>query len=248
MNRNFLQLFSQEADASTPDEAIDAGDTAAEFDSLIKGRYRDEYHRRVQSVIDKRFSKMKAMEGTLQSYAPLMERLSREFPHVEKSDTEGLISAFLASPVSHTAAENNNTVAPAFIEALEGRMKMKAAEAVRSDILRDAEALREIYPAFDLHRELSSTPVMKSLILSGLPLRTAYEASHLEAVVGSAISWAMMKASRDTAQQLLNSGRVTENSLSHTAAATRHKNVNSLTEKDIREILTAVGNGEKVVF
>ncbi len=248
MNTDFLQLFSEgESAESAAEGTVAEGSAEGEFDALIKGKYRDEYHRRVQSVIDKRFSKMKAMEGTLKSVEPLLERISQDFPQLEKSDTEGIVRAYLEKSQAHTAAGNNKR-SSAFIEALEGRMKMKAAENMKTSILNDARSLREIYPSFDLQGELSSTPDFRRLLTAGVPLRQAYEVTHLESIMATGMKYAAMKASRDTAEGMLRAPRTPENSLSQRASSTRHRSVDSLTEKDIRDILTAVGNGEKVVF
>ena len=250
MNTDFLQIFSSEEAVCEPTESEngEAADASGEFEALIKGKYRDEYHRRVQSVIDKRFSKMKAMEGALRSYEPLIEHISAAFPHIDRQNTGELISAFLERQEAPTAAADNGKSTSAFIKALEDRIKMTAAQSMRDGLLRDADALRSIYPSFDLSRELSSSPAMKRLVISGVPLRQAFEVTHLEQIMGTALRYAAMKASRDTADILQGSQRTMENSLSHRATATGHRNVNNLTEKDIREILTAVGNGEKVVF
>lgn len=151
------------------------------------------------------------------------------------------------SSVLHTADENNS-ISPAFIKALEGRMKKIAAENMKTSLLKDASALRSLYPSFDLRRELSSSPEMKSLLLSGVGLRRAYEVTHLEEIIGSAMHYAAMMASRETAEGLMQSPRVAENSLSQSAAAMHRKSVDSLTDKDIHAILTDVQNGKRVSF
>ena len=159
--------------------------------------------------------------------------------HEESEQTEGC--------VLHTADENNS-ISPAFIKALEGRMKKIAAENMKTSLMQDAAALRSLYPSFDLRSELSSSPGMKELLISGVGLRRAYEVTHFEEIVGSAMRYAAMMASRETAEGLMQSPRVAENSLSQSAASMHRRSVESLTDKDIRAILTDVQNGKKVTF
>ena len=253
MDMRFLQLFSEgEADAAVSEAAgaaLSSQDTSdEEFESLIKGKYHDAYHKRVQSLLDKRFSKMKSMENTLNVLSPLTEHMAAAFPEMDKSDTEGLVRAYLERYGNKKAEKPETVVPPAFMRVVDERLKMRAAENVKNRLSESAAALREIYPSFDLHRELSSSPEMKSLILSGVPLRRAFETVNLEKIMGSALRFAVMKAGKDTAQAMQSNRRISENSISDHASSVRHRNVNNLTEKDIREILTAVGNGEKIVF
>ena len=249
MDISRFQLFAEGAEEVSVNEEAASPDTAdEEFEGLIKGKYHDAYHKRVQTVLDKRFSKMKAMENTLNILSPLTEHMAAAFPEMDKSDTEGLVKAYLEKYGNKKAEKTETLVPPAFMRAVEERLKMKAAENMKNRLTEGAAALREIYPSFDLHRELSSSPEMKSLILSGVPLRRAFEAVNLEKIMGSALRFAVMKAGRDTAQAMKSNSRISENSLSDRASSVRHRNVNNLTEKDIHAILTAVGNGEKIVF
>lgn len=155
-----------------------------------------------------------------------------------------------ASAVSNPTrtADESNKLTPAFIQALEGRMKIKAAQDVRSELMRDAAALSQIYPSFDLKTELSASPQFRGLVVSGIPLRQAYEVTHLDDIIAGAMRFASMRAAYDTARSLAAAPRQAENPLSHRAASVRHTNVNNLSEKDIRDILTDVQNGKKVTF
>ena len=153
-----------------------------------------------------------------------------------------------AGTEARSADESKNEVTPAFIEALEGRIKMTAAENVKQQLLRDAEALRGVYPGFDLKRELTRSPEMRTLLGAGVPLRTAFEVTNLERIVGSAMEYAARLSARQTADSITAAPRTAENALSHRAASVRHRSVHSLSEKDIRDILSDVQNGMKVRF
>ena len=248
----FLQMFSEAeavAEVNAASSAAENENTAdGEFEALIKGKYSEAFRSRVQGIIDKRFSKMKGMEKSLEAYAPIGEYLKARFPHINGDDTAALVSAFLGKADSASAGEIKKGAPPAFLTAAERELKMKAAENVRDMLLRDEKELRRLYPSFDLKRELSSSPEMRRLISAGVPLRRAYEAVNLEAVTGEIVKAAVLRAKLETAESIRLNSRVQENSLSDRAASQKHTDVNNLTEAEIRKIITDVGNGARVTF
>ena len=248
----FLQMFSEGAgvsevntEAASSENEITADE---EFGELIKGKYSEAFRSRVQGIIDKRFSRMKTMEKSLEGYKPLGEYLKNQFPHINGDDTSALVSAFLEKSSNTSAGEEKKGVPSAFLEAAERELKMKAARNVRDMLLRDARELRRLYPSFDLKRELSSSPELSRLLTAGIPLRRAYEAVNMDKIMGSVLQFAVMKARYDTAENIKRNSRIQENSLSDRASSTKHTDVNNLTEAEIRKIITDVGNGARITF
>lgn len=248
----FLQMFSgegAEAEVNTAAAPEENGTTAeAEFEELIKGKYGDVFKNRVQGIIDKRFSKMKAMEKSLEAFSPLAEHLSQQFPEIEKDNTEALVTAFLSKSDPAKTAKTESKIPPAFLESAERLIKLKAAQNVRDTLLRESEELRRLYPSFDLKRELSSSPEMRRLLTAGVPLRRAFEAVNMEKIMGSVLRFAVMKARVDTAEGIKKANRIQENSLSDRASSTKHTDVNNLTESEIRKIISDVSNGARITF
>ncbi len=263
MDNNFLLLFSEGAAEADTGTAINT-DTASqptgevretgeksdeeEFEELIKGKYSDAFKKRIQGIIDKRFSKMKSYENTVRVCTPLFEKLRADFPDVDKADTEGLINAFLERNSEDNAEKTENTVPQPFIDKVRETLKLRAAENVRDTLLRESDELRKIYPSFDLQRELTSSPEMKQLLLSGVPLRRAFEAVNLEQIMGSVLRFAVMKAGKDTADALRGNARVQENSLSDRASSVKRTDVKNLTEKEILKIIEDAGKGARITF
>ena len=84
---------------------------------------------------------------------------------------------------------------------------------------------------------------------AGLPLRTAYEAAHLEEILGSALRYAAMRGGQKTADALRDAPlRPQENSVLDRASSLRATDVNSLTQKDILRIIGEVNRGAKITF
>lgn len=244
----FLQTFS-DGEAVTDAPVTESTITPeGEFEELIKGKYADAFKSRVQGIIDKRFSKMKAMEKSLEDFAPLKEHLEAQFPEIGKGDTAALVSAYLGSVNPAPAEKTDVKVPQGFLESARHLIKMKAAERVRDTLLRDSQELRRLYPSFDLKGELTSSPEMRRLITAGVPLRRAYETVNMEKITGDIVRNAVMKAKLETAESIKRNTRVQENSLSDRAASSKHTDVNNLTEAEIRKIIADVGNGARVTF
>lgn len=136
------------------------------------------------------------------------------------------------------------------------------------ELLSEAEALRGIYPHFDLAAEMEH-PVMGALLRGeGKPtLRQLYEAVHLEDIlegrvassveaqvshaVESAVADAVSAAVRDCEERLLGhirarGQRPTENGLSAAAGIRMHPAVDRLTRRERAMLAKRAENGETV--
>lgn len=259
MGYDFLQMFS-EAEASSPDEgnvSAEEGEedgSEEEFETLIKGKYAEAFRRRTQGIIDKRFSKMKGFERTAKAVTPLLEELTARFPEIDKSDTEGLIGAFLedrknnATKESETALPEEEETAPEILAAAENAVRSKLSADIISYLDSESVKLREIYPSFDLQGELQKHPEMGTLLNAGVSLRRAFETVNLESILGTALRFAVMKAKNDAALSIKQNMRVSENSVADRAASVMRTDVKNLTEKEIHKILSQVSKGAKITF
>lgn len=219
-----------------------------EFEELIKGKYADAFNKRTKSIIDKRFRKMKGFEETVLVCAPLLESISGDFPDIDKNDTKGLVDAFLEKKLRLTEAENRKKENSVLLKKAEEHIKKRAAEKVKEVLIEESKKLKEIYPSFDLQREYSSSPELRSLLAAGVGLRRAFETVNLEKIMGSALRYAVMKAEKNTADAMKNSARVTETSLAGRASSVKRTDVKNLTEKEIMKIISEVSKGAKITF
>lgn len=258
MEYDFLQIFSDAEVSSSEEVNVSASEaeeegSEEEFESLIKGKYADAFRKRTQGIIDKRFSKMKGFERTAKAVAPLLEELTARFPDIDKSDTEGLIDAFLREKKDITAeagevAPQGEKTDPRLIEAAENAVRKKLSDNITSYLNEESVKLREIYPSFDLKEELERHPEMEKLLRSGVSLRRAFEAVNLESILGTALRFAVMKAKSDAAKGMQQNMRVSENSILDRAASVKRTDVNNLTEREIHKILSQVSKGAKITF
>lgn len=265
-----LQFFSEavgEGDAQGADTATDTDTQGAqaeaesteeekaqpsaeeEFEALIKGKFSKEFARRTQSIIDRRFAKAKNDEQQLRDLKPLLEEISKAYPDISPDNIPSLIKA-----IQGTKTPEKARAVPDLdrLRNMKSQLESKRAAAEKQKIIADwekqAEALKEIYPDFNLSREVLNEDFAQ-LLKAGVSVRRAYEAANIEGILGSAMHYAAMSISRKTAQSIrTSSARVQENSALDRAASKKSTNVNLLTEKDILNILEDVKRGAKIHF
>lgn len=255
-----LQLFSESAvsgaaeaentggpeavQTDTAEDCTEAAGSDEEFEELIKGKFKDAFRKRTQGIIEKRLGKYKSCENTIRVCAPLFERIAADFPHIAPEDTEGLVRAFLQREDETKKTDGQRVL----LENVEEKLSLRAAERLRDRLAAESEGLKEIYPSFDLTREISSSPELTRLLAAGIPLRRAYECVNLDKIMGSALRYAVSRTAGNTAEALRSRTRIQENSLSDRASSVKRTDVKSLTERDIMRIISEVGKGAKITF
>lgn len=266
MNRTVsisLQLFAGDAAApaaettgaapaaAEPSEAAPAdAETDAAFEALIKGEYAGAFGRRVQKIIDRRFKQSKADEGAARALASLTEALSGAYPEFGGKSPEEIADALRAKTQEAPASQDETD---ALLEAAALRLEVGERRRRASEVLKgweaEAETLKALYPGFELKTALRETGDFPKLLKAGLSLRRAYEAAHLEEILGEAMRYASRRASQRAAEALrAQRARPQENPVAARAATSAATDVNSLTGNDIIRILGEVSRGAKITF
>ena len=133
--------------------------------------------------------------------------------------------------------------------AAEAAQRMARARAVLAGWGREAAAMREIYPAFDLQAALEEPGDFRRLLQAGLGVRRAYEAVHLEEILSAAMRYAALRAGQRAAAAIeAQRARPQENPVADRAAVSTATDVNSLTRGDILRILGEVSRGARITF
>ena len=124
------------------------------------------------------------------------------------------------------------------------------------DIEAQGQALKKLYPSFDLDAEMANAEFGKSLAFfksSGIysdPVRRAYELVHRDEIMGGAMQYAVQQ----TQQKISNSiqsgmARPQENGTSQTAAgAPTALDPSKLTKAQIEDIKRRAAAGERITF
>lgn len=132
---------------------------------------------------------------------------------------------------------------------LNERLKNEGVKRIIDGWKKSGEELKEIYPGFDLKKELTNNGDFRELLKAGVSVRHAYETANLEKILGSALRYAAVTAGKKTADSVRSyRGRVQENSVLDRASTLSRKDVNSLTKNDILKILDEVSRGATIKF
>ncbi len=223
------------ADAARENSTEMSGEESREqrFQKLIGEEFKDEFTKKMQSVIDRRFKETKRLESEREALTPILSELYGKYG-VEQGDIAALGEAL----GKERAATQESTDKP-----------FESARAQVSEWIKQGEELKSFYPSFDLKNELSGNKGFTRLIRAGVPVRTAYEVVHKDEILGSAMEYTAKKVSEQVVKGLeAKTARPSENGLLTSGGLVRKTDVNALTSKDIMDILKQVERGAKVSF
>ncbi|MGN0527413.1 MAG: hypothetical protein ACI4IF_08250 [Acutalibacteraceae bacterium] len=246
-----LQLFSDGSAAAenTGDTVADAEQTNGadeEFEQLISGKFKEQFHKRTQEIIDKRFKETKLLEDYKNSVSENVNKLLEKYG-LEAGDEEKLFDTLINS---------ENGVKESDFESPSDENEKNEAEARRIRLgnkaklwVEESKSLKELYPEFDLRNELKNNELFAQLLLAGAPLRASFETSHKDEILGGAMKYAATKAREQVVKNIETKGRrPLENGVSSESAVVTSVDVNSLSSKDILKILKQVENGANIKF
>lgn len=241
-------------------EAAEQGEDTETFESLIKGKYKQDFDSHVQGIIQQRFKKNADNEAMLESYKPLMEAIGKKF-NCDPTDIEGMIQAvnYDEAELEEEAMQRGMSVESLkTVKTLErkaqqlDKMQQQSAAQMRmqqhfNTLAQQAEAAKAAYPDFDLGTEMNN-PTFARLTAPGVGIdpKTAYEIVHLNELRQMQ---AQQQAEMMSKAIQANGARPTENGLrGNQTASTVKTDPTTLTREDREEIHRRVRRGEKVVF
>lgn len=253
----------QPEDAQTADvqEVTDGVDRNAEFEKLIKGEYKDLYDARVQDTIQRRLKGTKETVDKYNALAPTLDMLSRKYG-VDASDIEALNKAIEEDDAYYEeeALEKGITV-----EQLKSIRKMERenaelkrqmreqsarenADRIYAAWMQQADALKGVYPSFDLNSELNN-PRFVDLLRNNVDVRTAYEVLHKDEIIPAAMQFTARQVEQKLTNKIIAGGsRPAENGINSQSSVVVKSDVSQLSKEDRAEIIRRVARGEKIRF
>lgn len=250
-------------DAQTADvqQVTDGVDRNAEFEKLIKGEYKDLYDARVQDTIQRRLKGTKETVDKYNALAPTLEMLSRKYG-VDASDIEALNKAIEEDDAYYEdeALEKGITV-----DQLKSIRKMERenaelkrqmreqsarenADRIYAAWMQQADALKGVYPSFDLNSELQN-PRFVDLLRNNVDVRTAYEVLHKDEIIPAAMQFTARQVEQKLTNKIIAGGsRPTENGINSQSSVVVKSDVSQLSKEDRAEIIRRVARGEKIRF
>lgn len=233
----------------------------AEFEKLIKGKYKEQYNKRTQDTIQKRLKSTKETVDKYNELAPTLEMLARKYG-VDATDVKALNQAIEEddSYYEEEALEKGLTV-----EQLKSIRKMERenadlkrqmqeektrenADRLYQSWMNQAEQIKGVYPSFTLEAEMQN-PRFTDLLRNGIDLRTAYEVLHKDEIIPAAMQFTAQNVQQKLTNKIIaNGARPTENGINSQSSAVVKSDVSQLSKADRQEIARRVARGEKIRF
>jgi hypothetical protein len=242
-------------------EATPTEDRNAEFEALIKGKYKDLYDARVQNTVQQRLKGQKETVDKYNALAPMLEILAKKYG-VDASDPKALSKAIEEddSYFEEEALEKGISVEQLKeikkIERENATLRQQMEEQNRRDnanrfykqMMEQAESVKAVYPSFDLRAEMQN-PRFVDLLRNNVDVRTAYEVLHKDDIIPAAMQFAAKTAEQKLTNNIIaNGARPTENGNASQGATVVKSDVSQLSKADRQEIIRRVQRGEKIRF
>ena len=223
---------AQVADAQNTAGQVSAEERAAKFEALIKGEYKDLYDAKMQDTIQKRLKGTKDTVDKYNALAPTLETLAKKYG-VDPTDIDAL---------NHAIDEDNTFFEDEALEkgiSVEQLKEIRKIERENADLkkqmreqsvrenadriyagwLEQSDALKQIYPNFDLDAEIKN-PRFVDLLKNNVDVRTAYEVLHKDDIIRGAMQFTADTVQTKLANNIIaGRNRPSENGIGQTSLA-----------------------------
>lgn len=232
------------------------------FDDLIKGRYKQDFDTKVQSIINKRFKGAREAEASMQKLSQgitalgtyygldaespdfldkLNSRIMDDEKLYEKEAAESGMNVDDVKRIRRMEMENRALKLQTRRDAEERQM-----QEFYSGVIKQVPDVQKVYPQFDIDTEMANEQFF-NLVRNGVGLRNAYEVIH-----GSELQAARDAIIAQKAQeQLSNSVRANgmrPNEVNHNSAPDFGRDIKNMTRAEVKQIIRRAERGEVVKF
>ena len=247
--------------AEVQKETAEPTDLNAEFEALIKGKFKAQYDARMQDTIQKRLKGSKETEQKFNEVAPILEILGKKYG-VKATDISALSKAIEDddSYYEAEAAERDMTVEQlkmfkkmerennAFKQREIDRQNQENADRLLKVWHEQEEQTKKVYPNFDMAAELQNEQ-FRNLIENNVSVQAAYEVIHRDEIIPAAMQFAAQAVEQNISKKIAaNGARPSENGMGGVASAVVKSDVSKLTKFDIDEVARRVARGERISF
>lgn len=246
-----------------------AENLSAEFEELIKGKYKQQFNDRTKDIIGKRMKNLSDSTAKLDKLAPALEILSKHYG-CNADDFESLVKAIDADdkfledeafandiPVEQQRIMRNMKRENDALRKSEATLLQEKAERENREAFDrrmqerfvEGEKLKEFYPNFDFNKEMENKMFFDLICVPGISVRDAYETIHRDEIIPALLAKATKEAEQKVSGSIkANASRPNENGNSSQGAALNGVDVSQLTRKELDNYTARVMNGEKISF
>lgn len=247
--------------AEVQKETAEPTDLNAEFEALVKGKYKAQYDARMQDTIQKRLKGSKETADKLKAVSPILEMMGKKYG-VDASDISALTKALEDDDSYYEAEAMERDMSVSQLKAIKKVERENAqlsrqlkesqdrekADRLHAVWLQQEQAAKQVYPSFNMEAELQN-PEFVNLITNNVDVKTAYEVLHRDEIIPAAMQFAAQAVEQNIAKKIAANGvRPSENGMGSQASAVVKSDVSKLTKLDIDEVARRVARGERVTF
>lgn len=257
---------SQAAAVNTGDNAQAAAEERAAQYAKFKADFKTEYDAEVQGIVKQRFKKAdedaKAAKAYRDKTSKVFDALAVKYGK-EAADIDGILAAVDSdnSYYEDEALKRGMDVKEfremerikkenaQFKAKEEADIKRAEQQQRYNALLRQVDDVKAVYPNFDFKAESENNPLFRKLCALGIPMKNAYESTHMEEIMAHGMQYAAKQAAAKVQASIdTNSQRPDENGLNSSGAADTKVDVNKLTDKQMEDAIQAARKGAKVTF
>lgn len=263
-NVRYGKQAKEEAQTESALDTTDETDLDAEFDELIKGKYKASYEAKFKDAMSKRFRNQTDLQSQIDEIAPIKRLLMEKYG---AGDDWNAIRQAIEDDDSYYEAEADERGIPVEVlkelkkterenEILNSKMReaenKQKADEVYSKWVQQSEKLKVKFPDFDLETELQN-PVFKAM-LSNPRMETsveqAYISAHYDELIANGMAYATKKAMQSAVDNIMSrQHRPSENGVSSSSVGVVTKtDPSKFTSADLAEIRKRAMRGEKIEF
>ena len=240
-----------EVQNQTEQPAIDLN---AEFDALIKGKYKDQYNAKMKDTIQKRLKGPSEAAEKYKTLAPALAILAENYGFEDASDVNALVKAIMGdNSLMQNAAMEHNMDTPEyrdkFLQGLELKeyRRREAAQKQYDTWMKQAEAAKLKYPTLDLAAEIQN-PQFMELLNSNIDVANAYLLVHQDDLMYGALQAGVKTGTQKAANAVAaNAARPNENGTGQ-GAATVKPDVSKMTKAQRQDYIRRAYRGETITF
>ena len=237
----------------------------AEFEQLIKGKFKGQYDARMQDTIRNRLkgkdSQIAELTEKQDAVSPILEMLGKKYgvdakdiaalnqaiqdddSYFEEEALERGISVQQLKEIRKMERENAD-----LRKQMQEQQTKENADKLYSQWLQQEQDTKLVYPSFDMKTEMQN-PKFVGLLRSNIDVKTAYEVVHKDEIIPAAMQFTAKTVESKIAKKIAAQGaRPAENGMSSGSAAVVKSDVSQLSRADRDEIRRRVARGEKIRF
>ena len=236
-------------------------DIDAEFEELIKGKYKQQFDGRVHSIMQNRFKNAQDAKDVAAKWQGATAALAAMYG-IDGTDPDALKDAIEKDDGLFSAqAEAQGLTPEQFRENLRLRMDAQTGRNMQEQMRIETEKqatfqrweseaaeLTETFPNFDLAYELENEAFLDGLN-RGLSVRDAFFVAHMDEIVAGSNAAAKSEATQKVVDNFnQRAARPAENGASHKPAVIRKTDPSKFTDADLDEIARRSRRGETIRF